>query len=272
MMKFGWKRDLPDERDYKYSLHPEYFFRKPLPSKIDLREKLSPVEDQGSLGSCVAQATCGALEFLELDVIENNLAGPESFGSQFQDISRLFIYYNARVLDGTIDEDAGTQLRSAVMAIRKQGICRELLWPYAPSKVFCKPTVEAYGEAEAHKVLSGYRLDNSRIYDLKQCLAHGYPFIFGSTLYESFMDQDTARTGVVSLPIQEESVVGGHAMCCVGYQDSAEAFIVRNSWGSKWGDKGYCYIPYAYLTNVNLSSDFWTLRLETQSIGENVWF
>jgi C1A family cysteine protease len=96
---------------------------------------------------------------------------------------------------------------------------------------------------------------------MKGCLASGYPFVFGFTVYDSFESQQVANTGIVPMPASGESVVGGHAVMAVGYDDSQHRFIVRNSWGSGWGMQGYFTIPYAYLTEANLSSDFWTIRL-----------
>jgi C1A family cysteine protease len=98
---------------------------------------------------------------------------------------------------------------------------------------------------------------------MKGCLADGYPIVFGFTVYESFEGQDVAQTGVVPMPGVSESVLGGHCVVVVGYDDSKDWFIVRNSWGTGWGDQGYCYMPYQYLTDQNLASDFWTIRAVT---------
>ena len=96
--------------------------------------------------------------------------------------------------------------------------------------------------------------------DMKGCLASGYPFVFGFTVYDSFESQQVAQSGVLSMPAAGEAVAGGHAVLAVGYDDSKSMFIIRNSWGSGWGLAGYFYMPYAYLLDNNLSDDFWTIR------------
>jgi C1A family cysteine protease len=145
-------------------------------------------------------------------------------------------------------------------AVNKWGMCRETVWPYYPPKVNMPPSKDAYVEAIKHIFVNYYSLDNENLIQMKKCLYFKSPFIFGATLYESFMGSDTAKSGIVAMPQKDERTIGGHAMCCVGYDDHKQAFIVRNSWGIDWGDHGYCYIPYDYLTNTNLASDFWTLR------------
>ena len=95
---------------------------------------------------------------------------------------------------------------------------------------------------------------------LKGCLAAGYPFVFGFTVLSSFETQEVADTGVMPMPADGDKQLGGHAVCCVGYDDDKQCFVVRNSWGSSWGDGGYFYMPYKYMTDSGLASDFWTIR------------
>jgi len=259
--KFGWKPSLPDHRKKKYAQHPEMAVRVPFPPSVSLQAQMSPVEDQGQLGTCVAHATCGALEFLELAELKAKSGGPEVFpDNQFDPISRLFVYWNACSIDGDPGQDNGTQITSAVQGIAKWGICRESLWPYDPGKESVNPPVAAYKEGAVHLVLAHLSLNNQVIDQLKQCLVKGFPFIFGISVYDSFMSDDVAQSGLVPMPGQDEELLGGHALCCVGYDDSKNAFLVRNSWGSSWGLQGYCWIPYDYLTSQDLASDFWTLR------------
>ena len=245
----GWVPDLPDQRDTLYGMVravPPH-----LPSSVDLRPLWSPVENQGNLGSCTGNSLAGAVEFLELkDKVH------------FVDVSRLFIYYNERVIEHSVKEDAGAQIRDGIKTLVKQGVCSETTWPYVVSKFAVKPSAACYKEALKHQVTSYARIQT--LDEMRTCLADGYPFVFGFTVYESFESAQVARTGVVSMPKPGERTLGGHAVLGVGYDDAAKRFTVRNSWGADWGMKGYFTIPYDYLDNRNLSDDFWTIRREEQ--------
>jgi C1A family cysteine protease len=174
--------------------------------------------------------------------------------------SRLFIYYNERVIEGTVEADSGAQIRDGIKSVAGQGDCPESELPYDINKFAQKPAARCYRDAVKYKAVSYSRViqDPSQ---LKGCLASGFPFVFGFTVYESFEGQDVARTGIVPMPATGEKVLGGHAVLAVGYDDAQQRFLVRNSWGSDWGQGGYFTIPYAYLTDSNLSDDFWTIRL-----------
>ena len=247
IQRYGWVRDLPDHRDFIYSAPPATL--QTLPPSADLRPHCPPVYDQGQLGSCTANAIAGALQFDEIKENKNGQSTP----------SRLFIYYNERVIEGTVKSDNGAQLRDGVKAVVRQGICRESVWPYNISRFAVKPPALAYKGAAKDKATHYLRLTQVAN-QLKGCLASGYPFVFGFTVYQSFEGPDVAKTGIVPMPRPSEAVLGGHAVCAVGYDDAQQRFIVRNSWGPGWGMKGYCTMPYTYLLDPNLASDFWTLR------------
>jgi C1A family cysteine protease len=242
---FGWMPDLPDHRDYLFSA----VRRAPvtLPPAVDLRPGCPPVEDQGALGSCTGNAIVGALEYLEL---KDKL--PQV------DLSRLFVYYNERVMEHTVKSDAGAQIRDGIKSVAKQGVCSEAKWPYVISKFTVKPTAACYKEALKHRIVEYHRLIT--LDDMRSCLAEGYPFVFGFTVYESFESQAVAKTGTVPMPRKSERVLGGHAVLAVGYNDRQKRFIVRNSWGTGWGKQGYFTMPYAYLANPDLASDFWVVH------------
>lgn len=247
--RYGWMPDLPDQRDHLYSavrVVPAV-----LPSAIDLRKLCPPVENQGDLGSCTGNALAGSLEFLEK---KDNV--------RFTDLSRLFIYYNERVIEHSVKSDSGAMIRDGIKTLKNQGVCSERKWPYVISKFAVKPGPVCYKDGLDHQIISYQRL--LTVDQMRACLAEGFPFVFGFTVYESFETQQVARTGIVKLPKSDERVVGGHAVVAVGYNDSKKRFIVRNSWGTDWGMKGYFTMPYAYLADRNLSDDFWVIRRAEQ--------
>ena len=244
---YGWHPDLPDQRDHLFSV--VYGVAAQLPSSIDLRSKCPPIEDQKKLGSCTANALVGALEFLEL-----------KDGVPFVDLSRLFVYYNERVIENSVSSDSGAQLRDGIKTLAKQGVCPEKMWPYVISKFKNKPTLTCYKNAAQHVILSYQRIQSMN--EMKTCLAAGYPFIFGFTVYESFESPGVASSGVVPMPALHEKVVGGHAVVAVGYDDATQRVMVRNSWGAGWGQAGYFTMPYEYITSPKLASDMWTIRRE----------
>ena len=248
IQRFGWIPDLPDQRDHLFAAPPPVVGA--LPPSVDLRSECPPVYDQGELGSCTANAIGAAVQF---DQMKQKL--PEVFPP-----SRLFIYYNERDIEGTVDSDSGAMLRDGIKAVNSQGACPEEEWPYDISKFKEKPSSKCYEDAGKHKAVAYQRVIRD-LNQMKGCLASGYPFVFGFTVYESFEGPEVASTGHAALPQANEQMVGGHAVMAVGYEDASQWFIVRNSWSEGWGMKGYFTLPYTYFTQRNLSSDFWTIRL-----------
>jgi C1A family cysteine protease len=173
----------------------------------------------------------------------------------YSDVSRLFIYYNERKIEGTVNEDSGAYIRDGIKTLAKEGVCSEDLWPYIIGKFARKPGPECYEAALSNRVSLYQKLSGTD--DMLACLADGYPVVFGIPIYESFESAEVERTGIVPIPAQDEIMLGGHALCAVGYDMDKKWFIVRNSWGENWGDKGYCYIPFEYMKQ---GSDFWTIR------------
>ena len=244
---YGWIPDLPDHRDLVY-MAPRGVKR--LPSKADLRPFCPPVYDQGDLGSCTANAIGSAHQF---DQLKQQKAG--AFAP-----SRLFIYYNERAMAGTVDEDSGAMIRDGIKTIAKQGVCSESEWAYNVPKFRTKPSRKCYAEALNNQALTYYSVRQD-LNQMKGCLASGYPFVFGFSVYESFESEAVAKTGKAIMPRPKDKQLGGHAVMAVGYDDKGERFIVRNSWGVKWGLKGYFTMPYEYLLDPGLAADFWTIRL-----------
>lgn len=229
-----------------------------LPSVVDLTGLCSPIQDQGKAGSCTAHAMSGMLEFLELqDFREKVRMQPEEFaGKGLHHPSRLFIYYNERLIENTPTEDSGASISDSVSSVVKYGFCDEVLWPYDLNNLLSAPNPAAYSQAMRHRC-SSYR--QLTIDDLIPCLAGGNPFIMGISVYSSFESPRVAATGIVPMPGFAEEFLGGHAICCVGYDDPNQQFICRNSWGTNWGQNGFFRLPFEYVTNELLASDFWTV-------------
>ncbi len=245
---YGWVPDLPDERDHLYAAPSEYL--RALPARADLRPHCPQVYDQGDLGSCTANAIGAAIEF------EQMKQRVKSFIP-----SRLFIYYNERVIEGTVGSDSGAQIRDGIKTVAKIGAPPEKDWPYDISQFTKRPPAPAYKDAALDKAVQYQRVVPS-LNQMKGCLASGYPFVFGFTVYSSFESDAVASTGHAPMPnTRKERQMGGHAVMAAGYDDKQQWFIIRNSWGTGWGMKGYFTLPYAYLTDPNLSDDFWTIRL-----------
>lgn len=242
---YGWRRDQPDARDRLYAA----IARPPkrLPARVDLRPWCPAVECQGTIGSCTAHALTATLEFLA-----------RRAGRRLRHLSRLFVYYNARVLEGTAATDDGAMIRNGVKTLAKLGVCAETLWPYRVRRFARKPPVRCYVRAAGHQVTSYHRIRG--LAEMRQCLAEGFPFVFGLATYEGFEAAAIRHTGVLHLPRRTEQKRGGHSVCAVGYDDRAARFLIRNSWGADWGRRGYFTAPYDYLADPKLADDFWTLR------------
>ena len=247
--KFGWKRDLHDPRDLKYKVSaPEA--PRVLPVLVDLRPKCPPVYDQLDLGSCTANALASAFQF------EQMKQGMKGFMP-----SRLFIYYNERVMEGTVNEDAGAMIRDGIKSMVDLGVCSENMWGYNTENFRTKPCRGCYREAQKNQVIKYLRIADHTLQGVKEALADGYTVSFGITLYESFMTDAVAKSGMATVPLATEKPIGGHAIKAVGYDDSKQCLIVKNSWGTEWGLKGYFYLPYWYITTPNAAADFWVIQL-----------
>ena len=203
---------------------------------------MPPVYDQGQLGSCTANALCAAFEF----------DAPNYMGS------RLFLYYNERKLENDIADDAGAQLSDGIKCLTKYGVCPETEWPYDISKFAVAPPPQCYKHALSHRVINAHNIPND-MSAMKKCLAAGFPFVVGISIFESFESDAVAATGQVAMPHPGEKSLGGHAVLVSGFDDATQKWLVRNSWSSSWGDNGYFYLPYAYLLDPAFASDLWTI-------------
>ncbi|GFZ33574.1 peptidase C1 [Clostridium zeae] len=256
--KYNLEEDKVDERDYYFKNH-SLSKSVQLPKSIDLRDKMPPIYDQGELGSCTANAGCANKSYFI-----NNRVQP----------SRLFLYYKERLIEGTVYEDSGASIRDICAALTKYGVCEESLFPYNITKFTETPSVLADKNALQYTINSYHRITS--VEEVKQALANLLPVLLGINVYESF--EKVGKSGLVPMPGSSESVLGGHAVLLVGYVDGATTvnnasqklcslikkkttsqgyFILRNSWGTDFADKGYMYLPYEVFEKVK--NDIWVI-------------
>jgi hypothetical protein len=285
---YGWKPDRPDPRDHRFV--PKSDVLSTLPASVDPRSQDGPIFDQGQLGSCTANGWVGLFMF-----VVKKLLGLDFIGS------RLALYYDCRDAEGNAGEDSGCEVRTGAKVLSEIGVCSESDCPYVVSKYRQKPSDKCYEAAKDHTVIEYMRVEQD-IDHLKACLAEGFPIAFGFYVYSSFESSEVARTGIMPMPEDGESILGGHCVEAIGYIDAqkkahffrtrdrisygiaralksvgaairswtgltvfpvdvpGDVIICRNSWGTRWGDKGYFYMPYAFISNSDYASDFWTVR------------
>jgi C1A family cysteine protease len=250
-MNFNIKPSLPDDRDYIYKSDSTEVLRE----VVDLREWDTIVESQYDLGSCASNALTNAYE----------LCVRRMYPEYFTHLSRLFIYYNTRVEYGDVQSDQGMFLRDGLKSLAKFGVCSEQLWPYDVRNFNYMPPEECYKDAEKRKILTYQKLIS--VYYITEILNHNKPVVFGMQIYESFMDLNE-RISTVNFPGRKERSLGGHAMCMVGYDSKQRLFLAKNSFGSSWGDQGYCWIPFDYIRQEGY--DIWTFDIPNQSGDSDV--
>jgi C1A family cysteine protease len=248
--QYKLKRSPPDARDHVHvhALAPPPHGAE-LPKKVDLRAEMPGVLDQGSLGSCASNAASNCLR---------HLMRKERAAREFQP-SRLYLYWNTRVNveRSPAGEDTGVCIRDVCKAVQRYHACDEAVWPYVIDRFGDAPPLAAYKDADLHRELRYASVPQS-LPALRRTLAGGFPVVVGIQVYDSFESAAVARTGDVPLPDRSaEQCLGGHAVLVVGYDDARAEFLVMNSWGADWGQGGYFTLPYAYLLDPALGSDFW---------------
>lgn len=241
---FRVRADPRDWRDRYYN-----FARATSPREyVDLRPWASPVEDQLHLGSCVGQAVVGAYELL-LNKLDK---------TKFTDLSRLFVYYNARLLDNVVNEDVGAYTRDGIKAVNKYGVCSEQVWPYLVYKFSHAPSIDSYDDAKTRTIKQYYRIEN--IEDIVDALNADFPVVTSMNVYDSFDDLEYSKDYILPMPAYDENLIGGHAVTFVGYDLTKKLFLARNSFGEDWCMGGYFWVPFNYAEKDFMDS--WTFDIQ----------
>jgi C1A family cysteine protease len=252
MYSIGYERDYHDDRDHNivFESTPDNI----LPSKIDLRKQSPYVFNQAGLPSCTQNAVCAQFDWIQDKNHKKDINAKKFIPS------RLFLYYNVRKMEGNALKRTGTTIRNTIVSAVKTGICEEKIWPYDIKKFDVEPSKEAYENSQKNLIAQYARVTQNEL-QIKLCLKQGHPISFGMIIFDPwYYDKNLRTTGIIPLPKSTDKRIGGHAMLIIGYDDNKKWFIVQNSWGNQWGDKGYCYIPYSYILDKKLAYDFWVIR------------
>jgi C1A family cysteine protease len=256
--RYGWRPDLPDHRDRIYNLERKVYRSEELQPKCSLRSQMPEVYNQGQLGSCTGNGIAAVLEHTET-----------KDGQAAETPSRLFIYYGERVIEGTVNEDSGGQIRDGIKVVASEGAPPEQLWPYEIEKFKEKPSDEAFAAAKQHEAIQYLKvLPGTAGSPVRSPIQEGLPIVFGFTVPAVFESSTwDPATQLLPLPAAGEKTLGGHCVVIVGWDFSLErfpvnVFEVRNSWGAEWGDQGYFWMDarWIYEPTRGLSSDFWVIQ------------
>lgn len=250
MHKYGLVHDRHDGRDMRFSEVANKLQLVHLPPKIDLESLCSPVRDQNDLGCCTGFATITG--FRECLLKQSTVP--------FVTLSPLFEYYWERVKEHTVDQDSGASIRDAMKVLAKFGAAPESDWPYDISKFKDQPTPQAIKDAHTYPIKAYHRIHT--VMEIKQALSIKHPVVIGIEVWDSFESDAVAKSGIVPLPnFTTEQMLGGHALCIVGYDDTTRQFKFKNSWSTLWGQAGYGFLPYGFFApNLGLVMDMWTGR------------
>lgn len=207
--------------------------------KVDLRNKFPDAYDQGKIGSCSANALCSIFDY---DTI--NFKG-----------SRLFLYYNERALINETNEDNGAYLSDGIYSLKSNGICEEKYWEYKLENLFKRPPDDIYQKAKENYLIEAFNISNDLL-TIKKWIDNNEPIALAISIFSNFMSINTKITGKVGMPSKNDKFLGGHAVVICGYDDNSQELILRNSWGTYWGERGYFYLPYDYL---KFCGDLWII-------------
>ena len=240
----NWKRQPEDQRDFVSQRH----LQAPTEIPTEFVNPQIPIYDQGNIGSCVGNTVCACFRFEAYQLLKDYSFNP----------SRLFAYYNARLVQGWQNEDSGAYVRDGFKVLNKYGVAVENDWPYNTNDFAKKPTPEVYTKA-LNNLAVEYAAVPQTLDAIKRTLVSGAFVGFGFDVYSSFFGNWSNTTGDMPIPKKGERLEGGHAVTIVGYSDAKQSFYVQNSWGTAWGKNGYFWMPYSYALSKN-ASDFWCIE------------
>lgn len=243
--KFGWIGD--DGKKFAPSLAPSQWPSNVIKPSSDLTRDLHDTLNQLNIGSCVAHGTSTAWDY----------AYYKMNGKRLQ-LSRLQIYYDARVKIGTARSDSGCMIVDAVNNLQRIGAAKESDWPYVPSRFTIKPPLKVYQHAKKNIALRAFKVDNTDNKSIRLALSNGYPVIVGSMVYRGINNLDS-KNYVLPYPKSGERPIGGHCYLITGHDDAKQLFKGRNSWGKSWGKNGDFYLPYKYIHTGRITEDCWVI-------------
>jgi C1A family cysteine protease len=250
---YNTKRDVYDPRDKFYHQSGHFLAERVavLPPVVSLRKYSPPIYDQLQIGACTGNAWARLRQFIAMKEALADATTP----------SRRFIYHKEMVLEGDCNGDNGAQVRTGGVVLSTVGSVDESAYPYSNNiaDFLAQPSNALFGEAYFHKLLTPLRITQD-LPTMKECLAAGYPFVIGFTVYQSFESDAVAANGMMPMPAANEQVLGEHCVVVIGYNDTLQRMECANSWNTNWGDAGYFWMPYPYIVNSTLASDFWTGR------------
>lgn len=243
--RYGCNNDCKDKRDFQYTPQKEICLER----IFTLCKKMPPILNQGKLGSCAINSICNVIRYCEM--IED-----KDYSKQ---LSSLFVYYNVRNMEGNVNEDSGAQIRNVLKSINTHGACYEKTWPNNITQFAEKPTPSCYKEGKDHRTIRYERITQD-ITHIKYAIQSGFPVVFGLSVFESIEQKSVIKFGIIPFPLNGSKKIGNHCAICCGWDDSRRLFTIMNSWGTNWGDNGYGYISYDYLSNPNFARDFWKIN------------
>lgn len=256
IQSYGWRKDSLDHRDKVFAPPAVDDSWRSWPVVLSMRKQFPAPYDQSQLGSCTGNGVAGILEYQAMRQGEGAITP-----------SRLYIYYHERVIEGTVNQDAGAEIRDGLKVVANLGCPPESDWPYNINMFAVAPTGIAEQNATMHKAIQYQTIVPGPGAPIRHALAAGHPVVFGFSVPDYFETEDYSQT-YLRVPTANNPIIGGHCVVIIGWDYSRKRFPVnvlecRNSWGTDWGDNGHFYMDARWFNDPNLTSDFWIITRTT---------